>query len=63
MQTPLKSHEKLRNDLNQDTKTFLAKGGKITMLDHGQITQLDNGYQTSQKKRLSRLGFESEGKT
>lgn len=62
MQNIPTAHQQKQKELAQDTKTFLANGGKITMLDHGQITQKDNGYKTSQKKRLTRLGFENEGK-
>jgi CRISPR/Cas system-associated protein endoribonuclease Cas2 len=56
------THQQKQKALAQATKTFLAKGGEITMLDHGVITQLDNGFKTSQKKRLERLSFEGKGK-
>jgi hypothetical protein len=56
------THQQKQKDLAQHTKTFLAKGGEITMLDHGVITQLDNGFKSSQKNRLERLSFEGKGK-
>jgi hypothetical protein len=55
-------HQKKQKALAQDTKTFFAKGGEITMLDHGEKIQLDNSFKSIQKNRFERLSFEGKGK-